>query len=99
MVFQNYVLYPHMTVEENLNFSPRIAHQPKQRIAEQVGERRGSSGWTNCWGAGPSRCPAATALFTFLTSLTGASALIETRRLGLTHLMLATRSGRHGDRR
>jgi multiple sugar transport system ATP-binding protein len=38
MVFQNYALYPHMTVAENLSFSLRIAHQPKERIAEQVGE-------------------------------------------------------------
>ena len=31
MVFQNYALYPHMTVEENLGFSLKIAGQKKKR--------------------------------------------------------------------
>jgi multiple sugar transport system ATP-binding protein len=38
MVFQNYALYPHMTVADNLSFSLRIARQPKERIAGQVAE-------------------------------------------------------------
>jgi multiple sugar transport system ATP-binding protein len=36
MVFQNYALYPHMTVAENLSFSLRIAHRPKTEIAAHV---------------------------------------------------------------
>jgi multiple sugar transport system ATP-binding protein len=38
MVFQNYALYPHMTVAENLSFSLRLAHLPKENIAERVAE-------------------------------------------------------------
>lgn len=38
MVFQNYALYPHMTVEENLSFGLRLRHIPKQEIAQRVNE-------------------------------------------------------------
>ncbi len=36
MVFQNYALYPHMTVERNLGFGLRIKRLPKAAIAERV---------------------------------------------------------------
>ena len=36
MVFQNYALYPHMTVEENLSFGLKIGKLPKSQIAERV---------------------------------------------------------------
>jgi|TARA_R100000365_G_C2740638_1_gene69356 lactose/L-arabinose transport system ATP-binding protein len=36
MVFQNYALYPHMSVEQNIGFSLRMAGQSKQEIAERV---------------------------------------------------------------
>ena len=36
MVFQNYALYPHMTVEQNIGFSLRMAGLSKQKIAERV---------------------------------------------------------------
>lgn len=36
MVFQNYALYPHMTVEENIGFALRMAKVPKAEIAERV---------------------------------------------------------------
>jgi multiple sugar transport system ATP-binding protein len=36
MVFQNYALYPHYTVEENLGFSLRIRGLPRQQTREQV---------------------------------------------------------------
>lgn len=36
MVFQNYALYPHMTVEENIGYSLRIAKMPKKEIREKV---------------------------------------------------------------
>ena len=38
MVFQNYALYPHMTVFENLAFGLRMKGIPKERIAERVSE-------------------------------------------------------------
>ena len=38
MVFQNYALYPHMTVRENLGFSLTIAKRPKAEIAAAVAE-------------------------------------------------------------
>jgi len=38
MVFQNYALYPHMTVEENLGFSLKIAKVEKKEIEQKVNE-------------------------------------------------------------
>jgi len=38
MVFQNYALYPHMTVRENLGFSLKIAKQAEAEIAARVSE-------------------------------------------------------------
>jgi multiple sugar transport system ATP-binding protein len=38
MVFQNYALYPHMTVRTNLEFPLRMSRTPKQRIKARVGE-------------------------------------------------------------
>ena len=38
MVFQNYALYPHMTVEENLGFSLKIAKVHKKEIEKKVKE-------------------------------------------------------------
>jgi ABC-type sugar transport system ATPase subunit len=36
MVFQNYALYPHMTVEENIGFSMRLRKRPKDEISNRV---------------------------------------------------------------
>ena len=36
MVFQNYALYPHMTVYANMAFSLQLAKAPKDKIAQQV---------------------------------------------------------------
>ena len=36
MVFQNYALYPHMTVYENMSFGLRLKHYPKPEIARRV---------------------------------------------------------------
>lgn len=36
MVFQSYALYPHMTVEENMGFSLRLAGVPKQERRDRV---------------------------------------------------------------
>ena len=38
MVFQNYALYPHMTVYENMAFGLRIRHVPKDEIDSRVKE-------------------------------------------------------------
>jgi len=38
MVFQNYALYPHMTVFENMSFGLRLNHIPKQEIIQRVSE-------------------------------------------------------------
>ncbi|GIH92624.1 ABC transporter ATP-binding protein [Planobispora siamensis] len=38
MVFQNYALYPHMTVEENLAFGLKLRKMPKAEISKRVGE-------------------------------------------------------------
>ena len=38
MVFQNYALYPHMTVYENLAFALKLRHTPKEEIDAKVKE-------------------------------------------------------------
>src|ERR687895_540342 len=38
MVFQNYALYPHMTVYENMSFGLRLKRYPKHEIARRVQE-------------------------------------------------------------
>ena len=38
MVFQNYALYPHMTVYENMAFSLKLRHTPKEEIDKKVRE-------------------------------------------------------------
>ena len=38
MVFQNYALYPHMTVEENMSFGMRMNNAPKIEIKKKVQE-------------------------------------------------------------
>src|SRR2546423_6050288 len=38
MVFQNYALYPHMTVRENMGFALKLAKAPQQEIDKRVEE-------------------------------------------------------------
>lgn len=38
MVFQNYALYPHMTVYENMAFGLKLRKMPKNEIEERVAE-------------------------------------------------------------
>lgn len=38
MVFQNYALYPHMSVAENMGFALKLAKMPKQEIRQRVEE-------------------------------------------------------------
>ena len=42
MVFQNYALYPHMTVSENMAFSLRMRKQGKATVAEKVTDAAGT---------------------------------------------------------
>ncbi|MBQ9693155.1 MAG: sn-glycerol-3-phosphate ABC transporter ATP-binding protein UgpC [Kiritimatiellae bacterium] len=38
MVFQNYALYPHMTVKENMAFGLKLRHTPKAEIEHRIDE-------------------------------------------------------------
>jgi multiple sugar transport system ATP-binding protein len=38
MVFQNYALYPHMTVRQNISFALRLGKLPKEDVAARVAE-------------------------------------------------------------
>ncbi|HEV8221318.1 MAG TPA: ATP-binding cassette domain-containing protein, partial [Streptosporangiaceae bacterium] len=38
MVFQNYALYPHMTVEQNIGFGMRLRRKPKPEVKRRVGD-------------------------------------------------------------
>ncbi|HXI37663.1 MAG TPA: sn-glycerol-3-phosphate ABC transporter ATP-binding protein UgpC [Burkholderiales bacterium] len=38
MVFQNYALYPHMTVNDNMAFSLKLAGLPAEEVRQRVGE-------------------------------------------------------------
>src|SRR5512147_1020899 len=44
MVFQNYALYPHMNVRDNMAFSLLLAKRPKAEIEERVGKAAGILG-------------------------------------------------------
>ena len=44
MVFQNYALYPHMTVRENMSFALRLRHAPKDEIARRVDDAAATLG-------------------------------------------------------
>jgi multiple sugar transport system ATP-binding protein len=47
MVFQNYALYPHMTVQENIAFPLNMAKVPKAEIRERVARTAGILGLEN----------------------------------------------------
>ena len=38
MVFQNYALYPHMNVEQNIGFGMRLRRTPKPEVKQRVGD-------------------------------------------------------------
>src|SRR4051794_37420882 len=44
VVFQNYALYPHMTVRENIGFALELQRKPKAEIARLVREAAGALG-------------------------------------------------------
>ncbi|BBG04742.1 MULTISPECIES: ABC transporter ATP-binding protein [Pseudonocardia] len=41
MVFQNYALYPHMTVAQNMGFALKLARKPKDEVRRRVEEAAG----------------------------------------------------------
>ena len=47
MVFQNYALYPHMTVAENIGFALKLRHMPKDQINAKVKEAADILGLTD----------------------------------------------------
>jgi multiple sugar transport system ATP-binding protein len=44
MVFQNYALYPHMTVKQNLGFGLKLRHEKKDEVQRRVTEAAGILG-------------------------------------------------------
>ena len=53
MVFQNYALYPHMNVRDNLGFGLKIAGQSPAVIAQRVDEAAAILGLTDLLGRTP----------------------------------------------
>lgn len=53
MVFQNYALYPHMTVADNMAFGLRLRKKPKAEIRERVEEAADILGLTDMLGRKP----------------------------------------------
>ncbi|QZA09832.1 ABC transporter ATP-binding protein [Mycolicibacter heraklionensis] len=53
MVFQNYALYPHMTVAQNMGFALRVAKTPKAEIRARVSEAAQLLGLTELLGRKP----------------------------------------------
>ena len=62
MVFQNYALYPHMTVEANLGFGLKLRHMPKDGATApgRTTPPRSSASKDCCIGS-PRSCPAGSA--------------------------------------
>ncbi|MEX1205190.1 MAG: sn-glycerol-3-phosphate ABC transporter ATP-binding protein UgpC [Dongiaceae bacterium] len=54
IVFQNYALYPHMSVAANLSFGLRLRHRPKAEINQRVAEVAAMLGITPLLGRKPS---------------------------------------------
>ncbi len=60
MVFQNYALYPHMTVYENMAFSLKLKKAPKEEIDRKVpGKPSEILDMARTWTGGPRPSPAA----------------------------------------
>jgi multiple sugar transport system ATP-binding protein len=53
MVFQNYALYPHMTVSDNMGFSLKLAGEPREAIRRRVEEAAGILGLMDYLGRYP----------------------------------------------
>jgi multiple sugar transport system ATP-binding protein len=55
MVFQNYALYPHMTVADNIGFALKLRKLPKAEVKERVAEAARVLGLTEHLGRKPSQ--------------------------------------------
>src|SRR3954453_6526765 len=55
MVFQNYALYPHMTVSENVGFGLKLRGVKKRAVAERVQETAGTLGLADLLGRKPAQ--------------------------------------------
>jgi ABC-type sugar transport system ATPase subunit len=53
MVFQNYALYPHMSVEENIGYPLRVRKRPQAEIAAEVGKAAAKLGLAELLGRKP----------------------------------------------
>ena len=59
MVFQDYALYPQMTVHQNMAFSLKMRKTPHEEIERRVRTRPGCSTSGSCSSASRASCPAA----------------------------------------
>ena len=59
MVFQNYALYPHMTVEQNLGFGLKLRRMPKDERGHRVHDVAKILGLDGLMERKPESCPAA----------------------------------------
>lgn len=53
MVFQNYALYPHMTIYDNMAFGLQVQKMDKKEIDRRSGRPRGFFRSSICWTANP----------------------------------------------
>ena len=61
MVFQNYALYPHLTVAKNLGYGLKVRKTPKAEIERRVRRSAACSGWRISSTVAPARSRAASA--------------------------------------
>ncbi len=61
MVFQNYALYPHMSVAQNMGFALKIERLRRPRSANGCWPRRKCLTCNHTWIANPKTCPAGNA--------------------------------------
>ena len=61
MVFQNYALYPHMTVYDNMAFGLKLRKTPKDEIKRRVEEAAKIRTSPTCLPVSPRLCPAVSA--------------------------------------
>ena len=61
MVFQNYALYPHMTVYDNIGFALKLAKVPKAEIDTRVRKAASVLEWRSIWIGSRRSCRVASA--------------------------------------
>lgn len=61
MIFQNYALFPHMTVEQNITFGMRMRNEPKDQHQARVDRVAGPCSWSRCLNANRENSPAGSA--------------------------------------